>query len=243
MAKMNSGYRYMFDAAPSINLLPAKAPAYEADFASAEIEFDTLKGYWTSNELADQSLAIIINVTDIAAASARTATITLTAVVATDEVTLDDEQNAPITLAANTDFAVGGDDTVTAANLAQEINDRNAANEIAFTATSAGNVVTVTNTLGTGGLITENEATLAVTAFAGNDETYQLDVEVGPAGFATAEKLGLLSVSKPGQYVVLLDIGTALAAEPDAAAVRISGTLAGVAPSITAFSWLAAVQR
>ncbi len=243
MAKMNGSFRYMFDAAPSISLLAAGQAAKTANFTSNEIALDTLDGYWTSGELADQTLAVIVNVTAVGDSTARTATITLTNVIATDELTLDDGENAPVTLVADTDFAVGVDDAATAANLAQEINDRFAAEELAFTATSAGNVVTVTNTLGTGGAITENETTLAVTAFAGNDETYQFDVEAGPVGFASSEVLGSLSISKPGQYVVLLDIGTALAVKPDAAALRLSGTLAGVGPSITAFSWIAAIQR
>ncbi len=50
-------------------------------------------------------------------------------------------------------------------------------------------------------------------------------------------------ITQPGQYVMLLDIDTVKAVKADAAAIRIKGTLAGVAPSLTAYSWIAGITR
>lgn len=238
MAKMNSKFKYMFDAAPSVRLIARDNVAKTASFDSSPVALDKLEGHWVSNELADQTFALVVNVTDLEV-SARTATITLASVVATDELTLNDGVNAPLLLVADTDFDVGANNTETAAALAEAINDAYDAGDIAFTATSNLAVVTVTNTLGVGGTITEAETTITTTAFAGGNETYAFAVQVGPVGFASNAVLGTLNISRPGQYVFLVDLDTAIAMKSDTAAIRLVGTLAGVAPSITLYSWIA----
>ena len=65
-------------------------------------------------------------------------TITLSGHVATNTVTI-----AGVQLVADTDYTVGGDDTATAANLAQAIND-DATLSTLVSATSAAGVVTIT---------------------------------------------------------------------------------------------------
>lgn len=62
MAKMNSKFKYMFDAAPSITLEAQSAPARTADGNTAAIALDKLDGYWNSGELADQTFAVAVNV-------------------------------------------------------------------------------------------------------------------------------------------------------------------------------------
>lgn len=238
MAKMNSKFKYQFDAAPSVRLIARDQVAKTASFNSAAVTLDKLEGHWTSNELADQTFALVVNVTDLEV-SARTATITLASVIATDEITLDDGVNTGLVLTAGTDYAVGANNTETAANLAAAINDAYDDGDIAFTATSNLAVVTVTNTLGVGGTLTEAETTLSTTAFAGGNESYAFAVQVGPVGFASNAVLGTLNITRTGQYVFLVDLDTAIAMKSDTAAIRLVGTLAGVAPSITLYSWIA----
>lgn len=238
MAKMNSKFKYMFDAAPSVRLIARDNVAKTANFNSSPVTLDKLEGHWTSNELADQTFALVVNVTDIAA-SARTATITLTSVVATDQITFNDGVNAPITLEADDDFAVGGSNNATAVNLAEAINDLYDAGDLLFSAIASTNTVIVTDHTGATGQITEAETTIAVTAFAGNNETYAFAVQVGPVGFGSNAVLGTLNISRPGQYVFPVDLDTAIAMKSDTAAIRLVGTLAGVAPSITLYSWIA----
>lgn len=63
MAKMNSKFKYMFDAAPSITLEAKTAAARTADGNTAAIALDKLDGYWnTEGELADQTFAVVVNV-------------------------------------------------------------------------------------------------------------------------------------------------------------------------------------
>lgn len=62
MAKMNSKFKYMFDAAPSITLEAQSAPARTADGDTTAIALDKLDGYWTNGELADQTFAVAVNV-------------------------------------------------------------------------------------------------------------------------------------------------------------------------------------
>lgn len=249
MAKMNSNFKYMFDAAPSITLIAKDGVAKTENFNGTPIVLDEVDGYWNSGELADQTFAVVVNVTALTK-SARRATMTFASVVATDTFTLSDGVNSKVFTAVDADpviedgeFLVGADNTATAANAAAAIQAAFVAGDIAISATSALAVITLTNTLGTGGTITEAETTITTTAFAGNNESYTLELEAGPVGFATSIKPGVLTISEIGQYVILVDLDTIRAMKSDAASIRLVGTLAGVAPSITAHSWIAGIQH
>ncbi len=64
MAKMNSKFKYMFDAAPSITLEAKTAPARTADGNTATVVLDQLDGHWNPGvNLADQTFAVAVNVT------------------------------------------------------------------------------------------------------------------------------------------------------------------------------------
>jgi hypothetical protein len=66
MAKLKSNFKYMLDAAPAITFRDAAAAPITADASTAAIVLDTLDGYWnTSNELADSTFAVVINVSAI----------------------------------------------------------------------------------------------------------------------------------------------------------------------------------
>lgn len=63
MAKMNSKFKYMYDAAPSVALRARGEAALTADGNSTAIALDKLDGYWnTEEELADQTFAVVVNV-------------------------------------------------------------------------------------------------------------------------------------------------------------------------------------
>lgn len=62
MTKMNSNFKYMLDAAPSITFRDGAAAAITADTNTSAITLDQLDGYWTSGELADQTFAVVVNV-------------------------------------------------------------------------------------------------------------------------------------------------------------------------------------
>lgn len=63
MAKMNTSHRYIFDAAPATLFRGRDAVAITASAESDEVTLDEVLGYWTdANELADETLAIVINV-------------------------------------------------------------------------------------------------------------------------------------------------------------------------------------
>lgn len=89
-----------------------------------------------------------------------------------------------------------------------------------------------------------------VTALDAVTGTYDIALEGGPVGFASSKVLGKLNgITKPGQYVLLVDVLTAKALKADLAAIRLNvtandtdGAGAGV-PSITFHSWLAPVQK
>lgn len=239
MAKMNSKFKYMFDAAPSVRLIARDGVAKDTSFNSGVVVLDKLEGHWTSNELADQTFAVAVNVTDLEI-SPNTGTFTLNTVIATDSVTLDDGVNSPVTLVADTDFDVGADDDETAANLAAAINDLFDAGDLNLTASAAAEVVTVTNVdNNAGAALSDADTTITTVDFAGGDETYSFAVQVGPVGFGSNAVLGTLNISRPGQYVFLVDLDTAKAIKSDTAAIRLVGTLAGTAPSITLYSWIA----
>ena len=250
--KMNSKFKYMYDAAPAVALLE-RGSVKTADFNGDPITFDTIEGYWnTVDELADQTIAVVINVESVAASEAgnttQTATVTINGVVATDEITLSDGTDS-ITLVADTDFSVGADDDATATNLATAINDAHTANDIDATATAADAVVTIVVNAPSGAAFSNPSASFETTAFAptgvvGNDETYAFSVEVGPTNFASSEVVGRVPVvAEPGQYVVLLDIATVQKSKPNAAAIRIVGAIDGTTPSITAYSWIAGIMK
>jgi hypothetical protein len=64
--RMNSLQRYMYDAAPEASLRAKNAAAIVASGALAELPLDALQGFWTDgSELADLTLAVVINVTAI----------------------------------------------------------------------------------------------------------------------------------------------------------------------------------
>lgn len=67
MAKMNSKFKYMFDAAPSVSLLGQSDAAHTASFVGTTLTLDKLDGYWNQPipPLADQTFAIVINVTAV----------------------------------------------------------------------------------------------------------------------------------------------------------------------------------
>lgn len=71
------------------------------------------------------------------------------------------------------------------------------------------------------------------------DETYTIELEFGPVGFATSIKTGKLTVSATGQYVILVDADTLRKQKANGAAIRLAVTIAGTTPSITLHAWLA----
>ncbi|ARK07409.1 hypothetical protein LAV_00009 [Sphingobium phage Lacusarx] len=143
MAKMNSKFKYMYDAAPASALIVKDHVAKTASFNGPALVLDKVLGYWNDADpiLADSTVAIAINV------------------------------------------------------------------EAADTTTG--------------------------------DETYELELEAGPVGFATSVKTHKVTVTGPGQYVVLVDFDTLKAMKADVAAIRIAATLAGTTPSLTAHAWIA----
>lgn len=95
-----------------------------------------------------------------------TGTITVDTAVADDSVTISDGVET-VTLVADTDFDIGVDDTATGANLAAAINALRVAGVLSLAASNAAGVVTVTNLLKDGGVLTEVDATLEVADFSG----------------------------------------------------------------------------
>lgn len=66
MSKMNTKHRYIYDAAPATLFRARTAPAITATANSTEVVLDQLDGYWnTAGELADETVAVIVNVTAI----------------------------------------------------------------------------------------------------------------------------------------------------------------------------------
>jgi hypothetical protein len=141
MSRMNSKFRYMYDAAPASALIAKDGAAHVATFNGTAIALDELDGYWNTNELADEVFAIAVNVTAI-------------------------------------DHTTG-------------------------------------------------------------DETYTVELEFGPAGFATSVKTSKLTIGAVGQYAILVDAATLRAMKADGNTIRLVGTLAGTTPSITLHAWIA----
>lgn len=241
MAKMNSAFKYMYDAAPSIALLPKDGAVRTATFNGPEKALDQVEGYWNTNELADKTFAVVVHVTELNT-SKLSHVLTLTAVEADDEVGISDG-SIVLTFKADDNFAVGADDDETAANLADAINDAHTNDGLLVTAFATNNTVTlISHTSGTvtalaGGSI------VASAPPAGPAETYTLDLVAGPAGFATSVAIGKLTVSEVGQYVILVDIDTLRLSKPDATAIRLVGTLNGAQPRLTAHAWITGIQR
>jgi hypothetical protein len=73
------------------------------------------------------------------------------------------------------------------------------------------------------------------------DETYTVELEFGDAGYAHSVKTHKIVVTKPGQYVFLVDVPTAKKALGVNALneFRAVVTLAGTTPSITLNAWMA----
>lgn len=65
--KMNSRFRYMYDAASTVSLRAKGSGAMAATTAGAQLALDQLQGYWTAafHELADQAFAVVVNVTAV----------------------------------------------------------------------------------------------------------------------------------------------------------------------------------
>lgn len=143
MAKMNSKFKYMYDAAPAIALAAKGAAARTASFDGTTLALDKLEGYWnTEGELADQTFAVAINI----------------------------------------------DDAVTTAG----------------------------------------------------DEVYTLGLEFGDdAAFTNAVTTHTAAVTGTGQIAFLVDVDTVRALLADASHMRLTGTLAGLAPSIELHAWIA----
>lgn len=141
MAKLKSNFKYMLDAAPAITFRDAAAAALTADGTTAAITLDQVGGYWNTNELADSTFAVVINVS------------------ALDETT--------------------------------------------------------------------------------GDETYTINLEAGPVGFATSTVVGTVKVTETGQHVILVDVDTVRKSKADAAALRLAVDVSGTTPSIDFVAFIA----
>lgn len=65
MAKMNSKYKYMYDAAPASELLAKDHAAKTATFNAPALTLDKVLGYWNkanNGVLADTTFAVVVNV-------------------------------------------------------------------------------------------------------------------------------------------------------------------------------------
>lgn len=105
-------------------------------------------------------------------------TLTLAALADGDSVTISDGKNAYVFEAqADSDiadadaflFAIGADDTETAANLTAKINAARVAGDLALSASSALGVVTIVNLNKEGGAFSDAAATITPAAFTGGD--------------------------------------------------------------------------
>ncbi len=141
MAKMNSKFKYMYDAAPASQLIAKDGVAKTATFNSTVKALDLVDGHWNTTELADQTFAVVVNV-------------------------------------ASVDATTG-------------------------------------------------------------DETYTVELEFGDADFAPAQKTHKMVVTKPGQYVFLVDLDTVRALVATAVNMRVAVTLAGTTPIIVLNAYIA----
>lgn len=71
------------------------------------------------------------------------------------------------------------------------------------------------------------------------DETYVINLEAGPVGFATSVVVGTVTVTKTGQHVILVDVDTIRKSKADAAALRLAVDVTGTTPSIDFVAFIA----
>jgi len=63
MGKFNSGFKYMYDAAPEVALLPKDHVAHVASFNGAAVALPQVEGWWNQPQYpADNVFAVAINV-------------------------------------------------------------------------------------------------------------------------------------------------------------------------------------
>ncbi len=148
MSQFNTSHRYIFDAAPATLFRGRSEAAVTGPGPLGPVKLDALDGYWNTNgELADQTLAVILNVVDID--------------------TTDGDEAYPFIVAAS-----DGDDV----------------------------------------MLTGNE-------------------------------FGTIEVTEIGQYVLPLDIPTALQLDPTTAGLMLFAGPSGTTPSITFHAWVGMVKK
>jgi hypothetical protein len=157
------------------------------------------------------------------------ATITFSGVQqAADQFTIDDGTATPVVLIAGTDYTVGVSLIADAAALAVAITA--AATALVADDDGAG-VVSIENPLTSTGAITEDvdvlNATIVVDFGVAVDETYLLELEVGPAGFGTSTVVGSITVlsASIGDRVIMLDADTVAKIDADHAYARMKLTV------------------
>jgi hypothetical protein len=153
------------------------------------------------------------------------ATITLSAALAVGATfTVDDGTNALDTLVSNTDFTAGVSAIADAISLAAAINASTATGLVAND--DGAGVVFVENTLTTTGAIVDTvdvgDIATVVDFGAAVDESYTIDVEVGPAGFASSTVVSSLSIAAAsvGHQIVAIDADTLAKQNSDHVAAR-----------------------
>lgn len=77
------------------------------------------------------------------------------------------------------------------------------------------------------------------------NETYVLDLVAtdGAGNAQTAVNLGGVTVTGPGQYVILVDVATQKLVDADFAGLRLATTLAGTTPSLTYHAWISQIKK
>ncbi len=161
-----------------------------------------------------------------------------------DQFTIDDGTATPVVLVADTDYTVGVSAAADAAELALAITA--AATALVADDDGAG-VVTIENPLTTTGVITEDtdvlNATIVVDFDTAVDETYELKLEVGPAGFSSATAIETINVlaATVGHRIIGIDADTLAKVDSDHVAIRMKLTVVdgGVNTSSIAYAaWL-----
>ncbi len=145
-----------------------------------------------------------------------------------DAFTFDDGTATPVQLIGDTDFTVGVSAAADIAALSVAIN----AAATALVAKDDGvDTVFIENPLATTGIITEDVdggSVATVTDFgAAVDETYTLDLEVGPAGFGSSDVVGSISVTAAsvGHQIIGIDADTLAKVNSDHVALRVKLTV------------------
>lgn len=76
-------------------------------------------------------------------------------------------------------------------------------------------------------------------AVVSTDETYTFSVRsLDSAGSNAVAQVTIPTIAEAGTYYVLVDAGTAVSFDEDAAKIDVNCTIAGTAPSITYSAWL-----